>query len=105
MYGEPFTNTGFEEMGYALICCQCGLGLVVMVLMAIAGWFIFKKAGFEPALGLLMGLPLLNLIMILYVAFSKWPIERELDYHRDALMHSAQDKLFDGESSLFDDRR
>ncbi len=105
MYSDPFSSGGLEEMGFALICCQCAIGAVLMVVMAIGGWHIFKKAGFEPALGLLLALPFINFIMFLYLAFSKWPVQRELEYHRDSLMRGADDKLFEGESSLFDDKR
>jgi len=35
-------------------------------------WQIFKKAGFPGALGLLMIVPLANLIVLYVVAFSRW---------------------------------
>ena len=43
---------------------------------------IFSKAGFHWALGLLMMLPIANLIMLLILAFSTWPIQRELEVLR-----------------------
>jgi ATP-dependent Zn protease len=35
-------------------------------------WVIFKKAGFQPILSIVMLVPLVNLIMLYIVAFSKW---------------------------------
>ena len=35
-------------------------------------WMIFKKAGFEPILSVLMLVPLLNLVMLYFVGFSEW---------------------------------
>jgi len=35
-------------------------------------WVIFKKAGFQPILSVLMMVPLVNLALLYFVAFSKW---------------------------------
>lgn len=35
-------------------------------------WVIFKKAGFQPILSVLMLVPLVNLIVLYVVAFSAW---------------------------------
>lgn len=37
-------------------------------------WQIFKKAGFPPALSLLILLPIINVITLWIVAFSKWKV-------------------------------
>ena len=44
------------------------------VVYVIPAWMIFKKAGFNPALGLLAVVPVVNLVMLYYVAFAPWPI-------------------------------
>ena len=36
-------------------------------------WNIFAKAGFSPWLALLMLVPLVNLVVLYVVAFSRWP--------------------------------
>ena len=36
-------------------------------------WTIFTKAGFSPWLALLMLVPLVNLVVLYMVAFSRWP--------------------------------
>jgi hypothetical protein len=47
--------------------------LVVVLVMVLPYWKIFKKAGFAPALSLLMLVPLVNIIMLFFLAFSEWP--------------------------------
>lgn len=41
-------------------------------------WMIFKKAGFQPILSLLMLVPIVNLAMLYVVAFSKWQSDSSL---------------------------
>ena len=47
--------------------------LMFAVLPVIAFWKICSRVGFDGALGLLMLLPIANIILPLYVAFAKWP--------------------------------
>jgi hypothetical protein len=46
--------------------------LVVFAVFIIPFWQILKKAGFAPALSLLVWVPLVGLIILYYVAFSDW---------------------------------
>jgi hypothetical protein len=53
--------------------------LFILVLLFFTGpivvvpyWQIFKKAGFPPVLSFLVLVPLVNLIVLYYVAFSDW---------------------------------
>jgi hypothetical protein len=48
--------------------------LILIVIMLIPYWFIWKKAGFAPWLSLLMLIPMLNLIMLYVLAFSDWKV-------------------------------
>lgn len=67
-----------------------GIGLVVLLLFSLAmfilsiviWWKIFSKAGYSGAMSLLMLLPIVNLIMMLVLAFGQWPIHRELEQLR-----------------------
>jgi uncharacterized membrane protein len=53
--------------------------IAVLALVAMIPWFfIYKKAGFHPAMGCLMFVPIVNLVMMFILAFIEWPIEREL---------------------------
>ncbi len=36
-------------------------------------WFIFKKAGFNPALSILSVIPFVNIAVMFYLAFAPWP--------------------------------
>ena len=54
--------------------------LVVIFLIyfvpALAWWKIFAKAGHPGALGLIMLIPGVSVFVLLWFAFSTWPIER-----------------------------
>jgi hypothetical protein len=52
--------------------------LVIAVIQIVAFCKIFSKAGYSWALGLLMLVPIANIVMFFYLAFAEWPIQREL---------------------------
>jgi len=52
--------------------------LILTVIQILAFCKIFSKAGFSWALGLLILVPVANIIMFLFLAFAEWPIQREL---------------------------
>lgn len=39
---------------------------------------IFSKAGFSRWFSILLGIPIVNMITILWFSFTEWPIEHEL---------------------------
>lgn len=43
------------------------------IILVVPFWFIFKKAGFSPRLSLLMIVPLVNIVMLYYLALAPWP--------------------------------
>ncbi len=54
---------------------------VVMIIVAVKILIfckIFSKAGYSWALGLLILVPIANIIMLFVLAFAEWPIQREL---------------------------
>jgi type II secretory pathway component PulF len=57
-----------------------GTGVWLLMMLAIAAavvvpfWFIFSKAGYSKWLALLMAFPLVNVILLYFIAFSKWPV-------------------------------
>ena len=51
--------------------------LIVSILVIIPFWRIFKKAGFHPALSILTVIPIVNLVVIYYVAFSEWAMDKK----------------------------
>jgi len=52
--------------------------LVVLLVTAVVYCKIFSKAGYPWALGLLMLVPIANIIMPFVLAFGDWPIHKEL---------------------------
>jgi hypothetical protein len=51
------------------------LGALIMI---VPHWKIFERAGYSGALSLLMFIPLVNLIVLVWFAFSDWPALRAL---------------------------
>jgi hypothetical protein len=49
-------------------------GALISIIVLIPYWFIFKKAGFSPFLALLMFLPLVNIVLLYVLAFSRWNV-------------------------------
>jgi len=46
--------------------------IIVSVLVIIPFWKIFRKAGFNPLLSILLVVPLVNLGILYYIAFTPW---------------------------------
>jgi hypothetical protein len=61
------------------------MGLLVTAITAIVYCVIFSKAGYCWVLGLLMFLPIVNIIMLLVLAFGDWPVRRELRFLKQQL--------------------
>ena len=61
---------------------QIGLPELTVVLLLVAFGFlifgrIFSKAGYPRWFGLLMMVPLVNLVMLIWFAFAEWPAIRK----------------------------
>jgi len=52
--------------------------LVILAIKLLICCKIFAKAGYSWALGLLMLIPIVNIIMAFFLAFADWPIHKEL---------------------------
>ncbi|MBI1756471.1 MAG: hypothetical protein HYR64_05130 [Fimbriimonas ginsengisoli] len=64
----------------ALVAIMAGYAVFWIALMALiiwCYWKIFSKAGFNGALSLLFLVPCANLVILIWFAFSEWPIERQ----------------------------
>jgi len=53
------------------------VGLFASILPAVVFCRICSKAGFPGALGLLMFVPIANIVLPLYIAFAEWPVLRD----------------------------
>jgi heme/copper-type cytochrome/quinol oxidase subunit 2 len=54
------------------------ISIAAIVFSVIIYWRIFAKAGYSGAMGLLMFVPIANIIVLCVLAFGEWPIYREL---------------------------
>jgi len=54
------------------------IGLAVIVFTIFVYWKIATKAGYNGALSLLLFVPLVNIVIIIMFAFTRWPIEDAL---------------------------
>ena len=54
------------------------IALGILIVKALICCRIFAKAGYCWAYGLLMFIPIANIIMIFMLAFGEWPIQRQL---------------------------
>lgn len=51
--------------------------LIVGVVFIVPVWVIFRKAGFRPALSLLLFVPFIGFLVVsLVLSFAKWPAAR-----------------------------
>lgn len=71
-----------------------GLGfpelLVILVFSAVfllPFYRIFTKAGYPGIMSLTMIVPVLNVVMLFYLAFSEWPVCRDLNALRQRTPH------------------
>ena len=64
----------FGHLAIAEILLIILLAIVLGVLFKVVPyWFIFKKAGFHPALSLVMLIPFGDVVMRFFLAFADWP--------------------------------
>ena len=68
-----------NEHAAAVLVLGVFLVLAGIIIQAIPYWRIFRKAGFEPLLSLLLFVPLVNLVMLYYLAFAEWPALQDRD--------------------------
>jgi ABC-type spermidine/putrescine transport system permease subunit II len=52
--------------------------LVTCVVLAIAFYKLYQKAGLSGPIGLLAIVPVVNMGIALYLAFAEWPLAKEL---------------------------
>jgi uncharacterized membrane protein len=55
------------------------ISLIIFVIGLVVWWRVFSKAGYSGVLGLLMIVPLINVVLLLVLAFAKWPIQERLE--------------------------
>lgn len=87
------------EQGFDILAGSLAVGLILLYLLFIAAIFLFSlfvlyklisKTGHSGWLCLLNFVPLANIVFYLYMAFSEWPVEREVKYLRQQLDNMRQ---------------
>jgi hypothetical protein len=76
----PFQHYSEAAPVFVVILVAFGIliGLIVVIIKVLIFCKIFSKAGYCWALGLLMLVPIANIIMPFVLAFADWPIQKEL---------------------------
>jgi hypothetical protein len=69
-------QVGIPELMILLIVVVTGVCMAAV--MIIPYWKIYTKTGQPGAMALLQLIPLVNIIMLYVLAFSEWPLEREI---------------------------
>lgn len=64
--------------------------VILSLLQLVAFWKILGRMGFPPWLAIMASIPLVNLIVLYYVALTPWPIDRRIEGPRDESGPDAQ---------------
>ena len=68
---------GIFEWSLIVVASICGIILIIPF------WKIFSKAGFFAPFSLLMAVPVVNVLLLYYVAFAKWPVMKKTVLSKD----------------------
>jgi hypothetical protein len=72
-------GSGPESVFVALlIAFTVFVSLIILAIKIFIFCKIFSKAGYSWALGLLMLVPIANIIMFFFIGLADWPIRKEL---------------------------
>ncbi len=59
------------------------IGLLTYIFVIIVMWSIIKRTGDSGIEAILIIIPFINLVIFLRLAFTKWPIEEELEKYKE----------------------
>jgi len=79
VYEGPFTccPDSFPVFFILLVMFGIFFGLIALAIKALIFCKIFSKAGYSWALGLLILVPIANIIIAFYLAFADWPVQKQ----------------------------
>ena len=75
------TQIGGEELGIAAgsaMLVAYGFSCLFTIALLVAGWKILAKMGHPGLLIVVTLIPIANIVLLFWLAFSEWPIEREV---------------------------
>jgi hypothetical protein len=81
-YGSSDSTAAAGGVVLAALLIPIIISLAITIFILICNWRIVSKAGYSGALSLLMLIPIANIIVYIIFAFSKWPIQQELELRR-----------------------
>jgi hypothetical protein len=64
----------FGMPGVQEIAAISAITIVISFINVVPLWLICKKAGFHPLISLLALIPYFNILLLFYLAFTKWPV-------------------------------
>jgi hypothetical protein len=73
-----FCPDAFPVFYILLMLFVCFFSLVALAIKALIFCKIFSKAGYSWALGLLILVPIANIIIAFYLAFADWPVQKQV---------------------------
>lgn len=78
-------DAAMAGFGCLALVAALAIGTVIYVFGIYCHWRICSKAGYSGALSLLMLIPLLgSIILLLVLAFGKWPVNRNRQETRES---------------------
>ncbi len=83
---NPSTNTLNGGALAPIIIGSLIFSVVAIIFSAVVYWRIFSKAGYSGAMGLLMFIPIANIVVLCILAFGEWPIYKELNFLRQQVV-------------------
>jgi len=80
VYEGPVSCCPNVAPGFLILLMMFGIffGLIALAIKALIFCKIFSKAGYSWALGLLILVPIANIIMAFYLAFADWPVQKQV---------------------------
>lgn len=69
----------FAGLSFVFVMIYCVVLLAILVVTGFIYYRLAKKMGYNPWFGLLMFVPIANIVIPFILIFSKWPIEEELE--------------------------
>lgn len=76
-------NNMMQDMPMSMWPFSAVMWLIVAAVIIIPFWFIYAKAGYSKWLSFLMVVPLVNLVMLYFLAFSNWPNLGVIEHRSD----------------------
>ena len=76
--GSTYPDQAEVIAGLAMFIFVALVVLISVALTLLVWCKLFAKAGYSWALGLLMLVPIANIVVPFYLAFADWPIQQEV---------------------------